>query len=78
MQLTRLSLRSFSILTFSIGYHWGLMNTSGLKKPSMHDPTSLSDQLEFFQFCIKYVHSNLKALFLYVPKMQFKCHYLLL
>ena len=42
------------------------------------DPTRLSDQLEFFQLRIKYIHSNLKALFLYVPKMQFKCHYLLL
>ena len=78
MQLTRLSLRSLSVLAFSIGYHWGLMNITGLKKPSMHDPTSLSDQLEFFQLRIKYIHSNLKALFLYVPKMQFKCHYLLL
>ena len=54
------------------------MNITGLKKPSMPDPTSLLDQLEFFQFHTKYVHSNLKALFLYVRKMQFKCHYLLL
>lgn len=32
-QLTRLSLRSFSILTFSTGYYWGLMSTSSPEWP---------------------------------------------